>query len=67
MKLYHQLGEMTYAVDRINGVRLALQERAKRLPAGDALTSKLQSASRIADEPPTGREEMKKRRVREPS
>ena len=28
---------MTYVVERINGVRLALDERAGKLPAGDAL------------------------------
>ena len=28
MKLYGMLGDMTFAVDRINGVRAALEERA---------------------------------------
>ena len=37
MKLYAQLGEMTVAVERINGVRLALDDRAAKLPANDAL------------------------------
>src|SRR5438105_9172868 len=31
-KLSNLLGEMTYAVDRINGVRLALDDRAAKLP-----------------------------------
>ncbi|MCA1593231.1 MAG: sialidase [Acidobacteria bacterium] len=45
MKLYRLLGEMTFAVERINGVRLALDERAARLPAGDPLRQRLESAS----------------------
>jgi photosystem II stability/assembly factor-like uncharacterized protein/outer membrane lipoprotein-sorting protein len=35
-KLYHQLEDMTFAVDRINGVRLALDERAAKLTATDS-------------------------------
>ncbi|HEY8134390.1 MAG TPA: sialidase, partial [Thermoanaerobaculia bacterium] len=35
MKLYNLLNEMTYAVDRINGVRTALDDRASKLPAND--------------------------------
>src|SRR5260370_7231966 len=50
MKLYHQLGEMTYAVDRINTVRLALDERASNLPPGDLLAKRLRAASARADE-----------------
>ena len=33
MKLYGMLGDMTFAVERINGVRAALEERAAKLPA----------------------------------
>jgi len=48
-KLYALLGEMTYAVDRINGVRLALDDRAAKLPANDAATSRLRTASDQVD------------------
>jgi photosystem II stability/assembly factor-like uncharacterized protein len=48
-KLYAQLGEMTFAVDRINGVRMALDERASKLPAGDTVTKRLRSASSDVD------------------
>ena len=50
MKLYEQLGEMTYAVDRINGVRLALEDRASKLPANDALRARLQKAATRVDD-----------------
>lgn len=45
MKLYGQLGDMTFAVDRINGVRLALDGRAGKLPTGDPLAQRLRMAS----------------------
>jgi photosystem II stability/assembly factor-like uncharacterized protein len=48
-KLYAQLGEMTFAVDRINGVRIALDDRASKLPATDALAKKLRAASADVD------------------
>src|SRR5258708_10974483 len=48
-KLYAQLGEMTFAVDRINGVRTALDDRASKLPATDALAKKLRAASADVD------------------
>jgi len=48
-KLYTQLGEMTFAVDRINGVRTALDDRASKLPATDALTKRLHAASSDVD------------------
>ncbi len=48
-KLYAQLGEMTFAVERINGVRMALDERASKLPATDAVTKRLRSASSDVD------------------
>ncbi len=50
MKLYHLLGNMTFAVERMNGVRLALDDRAGRLPAGDALATRLGAASAAVDE-----------------
>jgi len=48
-KLYAQLGEMTFAVDRINSVRTALDDRATKVPATDALAKRLRSASSDVD------------------
>ncbi|MEA2238142.1 MAG: hypothetical protein QOC81_2866 [Thermoanaerobaculia bacterium] len=48
-KIYNQLGEMTFAVDKINGVRTALDDRASKLPATDALAKKLRAASSDVD------------------
>ena len=50
MKLYNLLGNMTFAVERMNGVRLALDDRAGKLPAGDALATRLGAASAAVDE-----------------
>jgi photosystem II stability/assembly factor-like uncharacterized protein len=50
MKLYGSLAEMNTAVNRINGVRLALDDRAAKLPANDALVKKLRAASAQVDE-----------------
>ena len=54
MKLYRSLGDMTFAVDRINGVRAALEERAGKLPAGDPLAAqpprRLHAGRRAAQE-----------------
>jgi photosystem II stability/assembly factor-like uncharacterized protein len=50
MKLYNLLGDMTYAVDRINGVRLALDSAAAKLPAKDPLATRLRTASAQVDE-----------------
>lgn len=50
MELYKLLGDMTYAVDRINGVRLALEARAAKLPAGDPLRQRLKVAAAQVDE-----------------
>jgi photosystem II stability/assembly factor-like uncharacterized protein len=50
MKLYNMLGEMTFATERINGLRLALNDRASRLPAGDPLRQRLETASAQVDE-----------------
>jgi len=50
MKLYDLLGNMTFNVERINEVRLALDDRASKLPADDPLFKRLQSASAAVDE-----------------
>ncbi len=50
MKLYNLLNEMTYAVDRVNGVRTALDDRASKVPANDALVRRLRAASSQVDE-----------------
>ena len=50
MKLYALLGDMTYAVDRINSVRAALQQRIQGLPTSDPLLTKLQTAQNQIDE-----------------
>ncbi len=50
MRVYSLLGDMKYATDRINGVRVALDQRAAKLPAGDALTRRLRTASNQVDE-----------------
>ncbi len=50
MKLYNLLGDMTFAVDRINGVRLALDQAAAKLPANDPLVARLRAASAQVDE-----------------
>ena len=50
MKLYNLLGDMTFAVDRINGVRLALDRAAAKLPANDPLVARLRAASAQVDE-----------------
>jgi photosystem II stability/assembly factor-like uncharacterized protein len=49
MKLYHQLEDMAYAVERINAMRLALDERAGKLKAGAPLTERLRRASAEVD------------------
>ncbi len=50
MKLYNLLGNMTFAVERINEVRLALKDRAAKLPSDDPLAKRLQSASAAVGE-----------------
>ena len=50
MKLYNLLGDMTFAVERMNGLRLALDDRAAKLGAGDSLAARLRSASAAVDE-----------------
>jgi photosystem II stability/assembly factor-like uncharacterized protein len=50
MKLYNLLGEMSFSTERINKLRLALDERASRLSADDPLRQRLLSASAQVDE-----------------
>ena len=50
MKLYNLLNDMTYAVDRINGVRTTLEDRAAKLPPNDAVAKRLRTASAQVDE-----------------
>ncbi|HEX9500743.1 MAG TPA: sialidase, partial [Thermoanaerobaculia bacterium] len=49
MRLYNLLNEMTFAVDRINGVRTSLDDRASKLPANDAVAKRLGTASAQVD------------------
>src|SRR5262249_28332955 len=49
VKLHGQLGAMTSEVERINGVRLALEDRAAHLEKGDALAARLRDASGQVD------------------
>jgi photosystem II stability/assembly factor-like uncharacterized protein len=48
-KLVGMLGDMSFAVERMNGVRASLEDRASKLPAGDALAQRLRDASASAD------------------
>jgi photosystem II stability/assembly factor-like uncharacterized protein len=50
MTLYNLLGDMTFDVDRINGIRLALEQRATALPANDPLAGRLRAAAAQVDE-----------------
>ncbi|MDX6612872.1 MAG: hypothetical protein QOD75_2058 [Blastocatellia bacterium] len=50
MKLYNLLNEMSFAVERINGVRMALEARAAKLPANDPLAERLRAAAKQVDE-----------------
>jgi hypothetical protein len=43
------LADMTFAVDRLNGVRLSLDANAARLPANDPLIARLRAASAEVD------------------
>lgn len=49
MKLYDMLSDMTYLVDKINGVRSDLDSRSKDLTVGLAISNQLKSASDEAD------------------
>ena len=50
LKLRDQLGEMSFAVDKINQMRLALDERESKLAADDPLRKRLRDASAQVDE-----------------
>jgi hypothetical protein len=49
LKMSGTLTDMTFAVERMNGVRQALEERAGRLPAGDAVARRLRAAAATVD------------------
>ena len=49
LKLSGTLGDMAFAVERMNGVRQALEDRAAKLPAGDSLAGRLGGASAAVD------------------
>jgi photosystem II stability/assembly factor-like uncharacterized protein len=48
-RLVTMLGTMSDAVDRMNAARAALEDRASKLPAGDAFAGRLRSASTSVD------------------
>jgi hypothetical protein len=48
-RLVALLGDMSFAVERMNGVRAALADRTSKLPAGDPLAQRLRDASAAAD------------------
>jgi hypothetical protein len=48
-KLANLLSEMSVVVDRLNSVRLGLDQRASTLPPGDALSARLHSSSEAVD------------------
>jgi photosystem II stability/assembly factor-like uncharacterized protein len=50
MRVYNLLGDMTFDVDQINGVRNALAERAAGLTPGDPLRKRLEDLGKQADE-----------------
>jgi hypothetical protein len=50
MRIYNLLADMSFDVDRINGARDALTERAGKLGAGDPLRTRLVELSAKADE-----------------
>ncbi|HKA60763.1 MAG TPA: hypothetical protein VKD28_19270, partial [Gemmatimonadales bacterium] len=49
LKISGTLSDMTFAVERMNGVRHALDDRAGKLPANDVLVRRLRSASGAVD------------------
>jgi len=49
MKLAGMLGEMSTLVDRMNAVRLGLEDRASKLPTADPLAARLRTASSAVD------------------
>ena len=50
MKLHALLTDMTFAVDRINGVRAALQQRGQALATNDSLLNRLRMAQKQIDD-----------------
>lgn len=50
MKIYHTIEHMTYAVEAIEGVRNAANERASKLPEKDPLRKQLQDLAAACDE-----------------
>jgi len=50
LRVYNLLGDMSYQVDRINGVRDALADHARKLGADDPLRKRLTELSGKADE-----------------
>jgi hypothetical protein len=50
MRVYNLLGDMSYDVDRINGVRAGLLDRASHLPKDPALAKNLQELSGKVDD-----------------
>jgi len=50
MRVYHLLGDMTFDVDRINGVKDGLQERVAKLAEKDALRKQLGAAAAKTEE-----------------
>ena len=50
MRLYGMLNDMTSVVERMNGVRGALESRAATLPASDPLAASLRRASGAVDD-----------------
>ena len=49
LKISGTLTDMTFAVERMNGMRQALDDRAGKLPANDGLTRRLRTASGVVD------------------
>src|SRR5208282_258407 len=50
MRVYHLLGDMTFDVDRINGVKDGLQERMAKVSEKDALRKQLEAAAAKTEE-----------------
>ena len=48
LKIQRALGDMTFAVERLNSMRQALDDRAGRLPAGDAVAARRPAAPRAS-------------------
>jgi hypothetical protein len=48
-RIVPMLSDMSFAVESMNGVRAALEDRASKLPAGDPLAQRLRDASGSVD------------------